>query len=422
MLPSSQLDTTRLRAPAAPLEGLRGEYAGGMAFWSGWAPASERAALAASTGRRASAHPGVPLYVGTYTNGESRGIYLIEFDPVTAAFSPARLVAEAVNATFLAWHPSRPVLFAVSETDTVAPDRTGALLWYRVEPDGGLALIGEVPSGGAGACHLSLDAEGRHAFVANYGAGSVAVLDVDVDGGVTGPVRMYQHTGHGPHPTRQTAPHAHAIQVAPGGRFVLAADLGADALLIYRWNAATGRLTPPAPTLVQSRPGAGPRHLASHPDGTTMFVINELNSTLSSYEWDGNRGTLRPLSEASTLPGGWSGENLTAEVAVHPSGRFVYASNRGHDSIAVFMLRDDRTLGLVGIRPTGGRTPRHFAIDPLGDFLIAANQESDSLAAFRIDPATGDLTDTGRRATVPSPVCVSMRLAAARSERHAGGA
>ena len=355
----------------------------------------------------------VPIYVGTYTDGESRGIYRAEFDPTVPSFSRPRLVADAVNPTFLAWHPSLPVLFAVSETDTVGPGRTGGLQSYEVGGDGSLTRLNEVSTGGAGACHLTIAADGRHALVANYGAGSLAVFGVLEDGRVQAASAVLRHTGCGPHETRQARAHAHAIEVAPGGRFVLAADLGTDAVMIYRWNAAAGRLTPHDPAFVNSRPGAGPRHIAFHPDGRLAYVINELDSTLTSYSWDGDAGTLTPLTTRSTLPRGWTGENTTAEVAVHPTGRFVYASNRGHDSLVVFAAGMDGELSPVVIHPTGGRTPRHFALDGEGTYLLAANQESDTIIAFRVDGHTGALSDTGAKVHVPSPVFVGIGPAVA---------
>lgn len=357
------------------------------------------------------------IYVGTYTDGNSRGIYLVDFDPVAAAFSAPRLVAEALNPTFFAFHHT-PLLLAVSETDTVGPDRAGELLSYRISGDGGLLPVGRAPTGGAGPCHLSLDAAGRHVFVANYGAGSVAVFGLGDDGRIHPAAAVLRHWGAGPHPVRQTRAHAHAIELAPGGRFVIAADLGTDALMIYRWHAALGELTPHTPPLVKTRAGAGPRHVAFHPNGRLALVINELDSTLTSYTWDADAGSLTPVATASTLPPGWTGENTTAEVVVHPSGRFVYASNRGHDSIAVFAVAAGGALSVLGMHPTGGRTPRHFALDPGGTYLIVANQESDAISAFRIDGTTGALSDTGARARVPAPVFVGLRPSMQAPRRH----
>ena len=351
----------------------------------------------------------VPIYVGTYTDGASRGIYLLEFDPAGATFSPARLVAEAVNPTFLAWHPTQPLLLAVSETDTVGPDRSGGLLSYRIGADGALTAVAAVPTGGGGACHLSVDAQGQHVLVANYGAGSVAAFRLGADAGLQRSSEVMRHSGRGPHPTRQTAPHAHAIEVAPGGRFVIAVDLGTDSLVVYRWDAGPGTLTPHAPAFAKASPGAGPRHLTFHPNGRLAYVINELDSTVTTYAWDGEAGTLTAIASVPTLPDGWRGENTTAEIALHPSGRFLYASNRGHDSIAVFAVGAEGALSRVAIQPTGGRTPRHFALDEHGRYLLAANQESDTIVAFRVDEQTGALTDTGTRAHVPSPVFVGIR-------------
>ena len=350
----------------------------------------------------------IPVYIGTYTDGASRGIYRLELDGPNTRLSSPVLVAEAVNPTFLAWHPSRPVLYAASETDTVGADKTGAVLAYRVEADGSLALIDLASSGGAGTCFLSVHPAATHVFVANYTAGSVAALAILPDGALGAMSSLVRHTGSSAHRTRQAAPHAHAIMSAPGGAFVLAADLGADRLLVYRFDPADGALTPHEPPAAVARAGAGPRHLAWHPSGRAAFLINELDSTISTYAWNGASGTLELRDTISTLPDSFTGENITAEVRVHPSGRFVYGSNRGHDSIAAFRAGGDSTLTLAGFYPTGGRTPRNFALDPAGEFLLAANQESDSLVLFRIDQRSGALLETGAHAAVPSPVFVGM--------------
>ncbi len=346
----------------------------------------------------------LPLYVGTYTDGESRGIYLVEFDTVAERFSAPRLLAEAVNPSFFARHPALPVLYAVCETDTIGPERAGGLLSYRIGDDGALKAMDVVGTGGAGACHVSIAADGARAWVANYHAGSLAAFDLDAVGRISSRLGVIEHVGRGPHPTRQRRPHVHAMEPSPGGRFVIAIDLGTDAIVSYRTDG--GRVVTPPASVTQARPGAGPRHLAFHPDGRTVVVINELDSTVVAYVWDEETGALAWRSEQSTLPGGWRGENTTAEVAIHPSGAFVYGSNRGHDSIAAFGIDAGTALVPIRIHPTGGRTPRHFSIDAAGTFLFAANQESDSISAFRIDPRNGVLTDTGARASVPSPVYV----------------
>jgi 6-phosphogluconolactonase len=355
----------------------------------------------------------IPVYIGTYTDGQSRGIYRLELDRAGARLSPPELAAEAVNPSFLAWHPSGDVIYAVSETDDVGPERSGALLAFGIGRDDGLTPINQVSSGGAGPCHVSVHGSGTHVFVANYGAGSVAAFPILPNGGVAPASSMVQHRGASAHPTRQRRAHAHSIRPAPGGSFVLAADLGIDRVLVYRFDAALGTLAPHHPASITTRPGAGPRHLALHPSGEAVFVMNELSSTLAWCAWDGERGTLDPRGEVSTLPEEFTGENTTAEVVVHPSGRFVYGSNRGHDSIAVFRIDEGGVLARVGIHSTGGRTPRHFALDPSGAFLLAANQESNTIVLFHVDPKTGALTDAGARAEAPSPVFVGMRPTAA---------
>ncbi len=352
----------------------------------------------------------IPVYIGTYTDGASQGIYRLELDRANARLSTPVLVAKAVNPSFLAWHPGRPVLYAVSETNTVGAGKTGALVAYRVSVDGGLALINGEPTGGANPCFVSVHPAGTHAFVANYSSGSVAVFPIRADGGLCAASALVQHAGSSAHPTRQKGPHAHAVRNAPGDGFVIATDLGADKLFVYRFDPQRGTLTPNEPPAAVLSAGSGPRHFAAHPSGDAVFLINELTSTIASYAWDGTLGTLDLRGTSSTLPDGFAGEDLNTagEVAVHPSGRFVYGSNRGHDSIAAFRVNEDRTLTRVDIYPAGGKTPRHFAVDPGGGFLLAANQESHSLVLFRIEQETGALIDTGARAGAPSPVFVGM--------------
>ena len=226
------------------------------------------------------------------------------------------------------------------------------------------------------------------------------------DGGLDPAASVMQHAGSGANAARQKGPHAHSILPAPGARFVVAADLGIDKVLVYRLDAATGRLTPNDPPAMAATPGAGPRHLAFHPSGDALYAINELVSNVTTYAWDGAKGTLAERGVASTQPAGFTGSNTTAEITVHPNGRFVFGSNRGHDSIAVFRVNADRTLTQTSVTQTGGQMPRHFSLDPSGQFLLAANQRSHTIVVFRVDQSTGALTDTGMKATVGSPVCV----------------
>jgi 6-phosphogluconolactonase len=364
--------------------------------------------LGAQANRGASS-AGMSVYVGTYTDGASKGIYRLELDGESGRLSDPALVAEATNPSFLAWHPTRSVLYAVSETNTIGPDKAGTVIAYTVDAGGGLTKINEQPTGGGHPCFVSVNRDGTHVFVANYTGGSVAAFPVQRGGGVDPPSELVKHTGSSVHATRQRRPHAHAILPVAGSPFVLAADLGIDRVLVYRFDGERGSLTPHAPPGVAVRPGAGPRHLALNPAGDTVFVMNELQSTVASYTWDAKAGTLQEASVASTLPAEFTAANTTAEVAVHPSGRFVYGSNRGHDSIAAFRVNRDRSLTRVGIYSTNGREPRHFAIAPGGTLLLAANQKSDSIVVFRIDQDTGALSNTGVGVRVPSPVCVRFR-------------
>jgi 6-phosphogluconolactonase len=349
-----------------------------------------------------------PVYIGTYTDGDSQGIYRLELDVVHGRLSPPILVAEAMNPSFLAPHPSRPVLYSVSEIHGADYGTRPSLLAYEICGDGSLRLINERWSGGLGACFASVHPAGTHVFVANYRSGSVAALPTGSDGALRPASSVVQHRGSSVHPVRQDGPHPHSVRIAPGNEFVLAADLGCDGVFVYRFDPLEGRLSPHEPPAIVASAGAGPRHLAVHPSGGAVFVINELDSTVTSYVWDRTRGTLYQHGVVSTVPDEFDGENTAAEVAVHPSGRFVYGSNRGHDSIAAFRIGDNGTLSPVGIYSSGGRTPRHFAIDASGTFLLAANEESDSLILFRIDLESGVLSETHTQATVDSPVFVGI--------------
>ena len=269
-----------------------------------------------------------------------------------------------------------------------------------------LAPINAESTGAGGPCYVSVTADGATVLVANY-SGSVASLPANADGRLAPAASFIPHEGSSVHPRRQRGPHAHSIVVDPSGRFALSADLGLDRVLVYRIGQTDGTLTPHDPPGAPVAPGSGPRHLAFHPNGRTLYVITELANTIIVFDWDAEAGTLSERQTIPTLPEGFDGTSYTAEVQVHPSGRFVYGSNRGHDSLAIFAVNaDTKTLTLVGHEPTGGARPRHFGIDPTGAFLIAANQDTGNLVVFRIDQQTGRLTRTGGTAQVPSPVCV----------------
>lgn len=349
------------------------------------------------------------IYVGTYTSGASQGIYVGQLDLTTGGLRLDGVAAETKNPSFLAIHPSRRFLYAVGEIGDFAGKRTGAVSAFRIEPaTGRLELLNQQSSGGGGPCHLVVDPTGRNALVANYGGGSVSVLPIGEDGGLEPATAFMQHQGASVNPRRQQGPHAHSINLDAANRFALVADLGLDKILIYRFDPAAGTLAPNEPAWASVAAGAGPRHFAFHPNGKFAYVINELHSTLTAFHYDAARGALVQVQTVPTLPAPVEG-NSTAEVQVHPSGRFVYGSNRGHDSIAVFAVdADNGRLTLVEHEPTQGKTPRNFGVDPTGRFLLACNQGSDTIVSFRIDPETGALTPTGHRLDVPAPVCVKF--------------
>lgn len=351
------------------------------------------------------------VYFGTYTDTTSKGIYAGAFDLAEGRLSGVALVAEAARPSFLAIHPRRPLLYAVGEVADFQGKKTGVVRAFAIEASGKLRLLNEQPSGGAGPCYVAVEPGGRCVLVANYAGGSVASLPIEEDGRLKSPGSVIQHQGRGPNPRRQEGPHAHSINVDPTGRFALAPDLGCDKVFVYRLDAAAGRLIPHDPPAVALAPGAGPRHLAFHPNGQFAYVINELDSTVTALAYDGSAGRLKVLSSVSTLPPGFSGSNTTADIHVHPSGRFLYGSNRGHDSIAIFAIAGDGTLRPLGHQSTRGKTPRNFALDPSGQYLLAANQDSDTVAVFRIDAQTGLLSPLGEPVAVPRPVCIRFLLA-----------
>ncbi|MBL8792350.1 MAG: lactonase family protein [Planctomycetia bacterium] len=347
------------------------------------------------------------VYIGTYTGKESKGIYLLELDLATGTLTEKGLAGESVNPSFLAIHPSQKYLYAANEVGSFEGKKGGAVTAFAIDAaTGKLTELNKQSSGGSGPCHIVVDKEGKVVLVANYGGGSVASLSVEADGKLKEAASVIQHTGSSVDPGRQKAPHAHSINVDPGNRFAMAADLGLDKVLIYKLDPAKGTLTPNDPPSASVAGGSGPRHFAFHPDGKHAYVINEMKSTMTAFSYDAAKGELKEIQTLSTLPADHKGGNSTAEVVVHPSGKFVYGSNRGHDSIAIFAVEADGKLKAVGHEPTQGKTPRNFNVDPTGQFLLAANQNSGTVVVFRIDPATGQLKATGSTAKVPGAVCV----------------
>jgi 6-phosphogluconolactonase len=350
------------------------------------------------------------VYFGTYTARGSKGIYLGRLDLASGKLAVEGLAAETLNPSFLALHPTRPLLYAVGELGGPSGKTERGLSAFAIDvKTGKLTLINQQSSWGSGPCHLTVDRSGRCVLVANYGSGSVACLPIRDDGRLGEATSFHQHRGSSVNRERQEGPHAHSVNLSADNRFAFVADLGLDKILIYRFDAAAGRLTPNDPPFVASSPGAGPRHFAFHPNGRWAYVIEEISSTITALGYSPERGTLRPLQTVSTLPEGFSGSNTTAEVQVHPSGKFVYGSNRGHDSIAAFAVDlESGKLRPIGHASTRGKTPRNFAIDPTGTWLLAANQDTDNVAVLRIDPKTGMPRAVGQPASVPMPVCVKF--------------
>jgi 6-phosphogluconolactonase len=351
------------------------------------------------------------VYVGTYTTKQSsKGIYAYWFDAGTGKLKAAGLAAESADPSFVAVHPSGKYLYAVNEVDEFGGQKSGAVSAFAIDHrSGALKLLNQVATLGGGPCYVSLDKSGKYVLVANYDGGSVASFPVREDGSLGEAAGFVQHTGSSVNKERQEGSHAHWIGVSPDNRFVIEANLGLDEVPVFHFRASTGDLTPVLP-FVKVNPGAGPRHFAFHPDGKFAYLLTEMENAVTAFSYDARKGALSALQTVSTLRGDYSGPKEAAELVVHPSGKFLYASNRaGVDSVTAFAIdRVKGTLKLIGEFPTMGKTPRNFAIDPTGRFLLAANQESGNIVVFRIDAATGRLTPTGESVEVPAPVCVAF--------------
>ena len=347
------------------------------------------------------------VYVGTYTRQDSKGIYAYRFQPSTGKMTSVGLVAETENPSFLALHPNHRFLYAVNEIANFEGQRAGSVSSFSIDARTGmLTSLNKVSTRGTIPAHLVVDSTGKSLVVANYGSGSVAVFPVNGDGSLGAASAFVQHSGSSTGP-RQKGPHAHAVVLSADNRFVFVPDLGLDEVLSYRLDPAAGTLTPNDPPFTKVTQGSGPRHFAFHPDGQFAYTVHEMGSLVTVFAYDRAGGTLKELQTISTLPRDFSGTNNSAELQVHPNGRFLYASNRGHNSIAVFAI-DPRakTLTLVEHVPTQGKTPRNFAIDPTGRYLLAANQDTNNIVIFRIDQKTGRLTPTGDNLETPLPVCL----------------
>jgi 6-phosphogluconolactonase len=347
------------------------------------------------------------FFVGTYTDHGSKGIYAYRFDSATGESTSLGVAAETTAPSFLAIASGGKFLYAVNEVSQFNGQPTGAVSAFAIQPKTAkLALLNQVPSRGEGPAHIALDRSGKYALVSNYDSGNIVVFPV-LQGGRLGEATAFvQHKGSSVNKERQEGPHAHAAVFSPDNRFVIVADLGLDQLLVYRFDEAHGTLGSD-PQIVRSVPGAGPRHLVFDAAGRHLYVINEMQSTVVTYGYDARNGTLSEVQITSALPKGFPRNSEAAEIEMHSSGKFIFASNRGDDSIAVFAVNPkDGTLTPVEIDSTGGKTPRNFVLDPTGAWLLAANQESNDIVVFRVDSSTGHLTRSGPELHVPSPVCL----------------
>jgi 6-phosphogluconolactonase len=357
--------------------------------------------------KEGSTNPGFVVFVGTYTRQDSKGIYSYRFQPATGQLTPIGLVAETENPSFLALHPNHRVLYAVNEISNFEGQSAGSVSAFSIDGKTGmLTLLNRVSTRGTIPAHLVVDQTGKSLVVANYGSGSVAVFPLKADGSIGAASAFVQHTGSSSGP-RQRGPHAHAVNLSADNRFVFVPDLGLDQVLSYRLDPNNGTLVPNDPPFTRVTQGSGPRHFAFHPNGQAAYTLSEMGSLVTVFAYDRAGGKLKELQTISTLPKDFSGTNNSAELEVHPNGRFLYASNRGHDSIAVFAIDPTaNTLTLVEHVSTQGKTPRNFAIDPTGAYLLAANQDTNNIVFFRIDQKTGRLTPGGAELKTPSPVCI----------------
>jgi 6-phosphogluconolactonase len=351
------------------------------------------------------------VYIGTYTEKSSKGIYLSHWDAAKGELSPFALDATTPDPTFMAVTPDHRALYCINEIENFHGGKDGAVSGFRLNPaTGALTALNTVDSGGAGPAHIAVDHTGKCVFVANYGGGSISSYQIRPDGTLSGMVSHFQYTGHGPNKDRQEAPHAHCCTVSPDNRFVLVNDLGLDRIHIYRLDAATAKLTPNNPPYYTAAPGSGPRHLTFHPNGRWVYAMNEMGASIDLLYWNAVKGTLTYRSTVSLLPNGYTSTTVTntgAEIAVDPSGRHVYATNRGIGLVVVFAVDvGNGLLKFLQRLPSGGPMPRFFTLDPSGRWLLVGDQTADIITIFKRDPDRGLLTPTGRTYKLGSPVCI----------------
>lgn len=345
------------------------------------------------------------VYFGTYThNNQSRGIYHAVFDTETGQLSGFQLAAETVNPSFLAIHPNKKFLYAVSEKN---PGIVSAFIIDSKSKN--LNLINFSESGGTGPCHVSVSFDGKTLLVSNYSSGSLASIPINTDGSLEKPVSIIQHEGKGYFEKRQQGPHVHSANLSPDNRFAFVADLGIDKVMIYQIDTASSKLTGNNPSCFQAKPGAGPRHFTFHPNDKTAYLINELDNTISVLSYNSATGRLTAIQTISTLPDDFREDSKTAEIKIHPNGQFLYGANRGHDSIAIYQVHPDNgILKLLGFQQKAIKNPRHFNIDPSGQYCLVANQDADSVVIFKINQNNGLLIPTDTVYKIGQPVCIQF--------------
>jgi 6-phosphogluconolactonase len=364
----------------------------------------------ADNGKSKSSSGKLLVYFGSYTKGKAKGIYVYSMNPTTGKLTPESVGPDVDNPSFVAIHPSHKYLYAVNEVGSFDGKVSGAVSAYKIDAKtGALTFINQKPSFGADPCHLTVDPTGKCVIAANYTSGSTVVLPVNADGSLGEPGCVIQHTGDSVDKARQEGPHAHSTVIDPTGKFVFVCDLGADKIIPYRINAEGANVDDSGLTPAKAIPGSGPRHIRFHPNGKIAYVINEMKSTVTAFKYDGATAGLTPFQTISTLPADFKGATTTAEIQISPDAKFLYGSNRGHDSIAIFSISPkDGTLKLVGHESSGGKVPRCFALDPSGSFVIAANQGTDNVVVFKRNKKTGTLKPTGQVLSISKPVCVEF--------------
>ncbi len=351
------------------------------------------------------------VYVGTYTSpGKSKGIYIYRLNAETGALSPYKIVENVVEPSFLAIDKKRRYLYAVNETETYEGAKSGAVSAFAIKDDGDLQFLNKIPSLGGAPCYITVSDNEKFVLLANYVGGSAAVFPIEKDGRIGASTSIVQHSGTGANKKRQESAHAHSINLDHKNRFAYVCDLGTDKVMIYEFDEKHGKLTPnPAQAFFQTKAGAGPRHFIFHPNHKFAFVINELDSTIISLAYESKDGTLKEIQTLSALPNDYSGVSYCADVHVSPNGKFLYGSNRGHDSLVTYKIDEQNgSLELVGFTPTGGKYPRNFGIEPNGNFLLAANQNSDSITTFKLNQTTGMPEIIAQKTPIPNPVCLKF--------------